>query len=124
MAFFMATPNCNFMKSCKIFSAAALLIASMFIFIGCEEVDYTFYSSIKGIIYDSSTGEPAGGASVTLSPSNKTIMTKSDGAYAFEEIDPGQYTILVQKDGYYADRKTVTAITGETANVDIPIKKI
>ncbi len=97
---------------------------SSFVFCGCEETEYTFYSSIEGIVYDSSTGESIDKASVALSPSGKTVMTSADGSFVFDNLDPVQYTILVQKDGYYADRKMVTAITGETVNVDIALKKI
>ncbi len=115
------------MKKRSIVSAilsAMALLASTFVFSGCEETDYTFYSSIDGVIYDFSTGEPVERASVVLSPSNKTIFTGNDGTFIFENIDPVQYTILVQKEGYYAERKIVTAVTGETTHVDITIKKI
>ena len=51
-------------------------------------------------------------------------MTGEDGTFVFEELDPGQYTLSVQKEGYYVDRKSVTAISGETVQTDILLRKI
>ena len=51
-------------------------------------------------------------------------MTDEDGTFVFDELDPGQYTLSVQKEGYYVDRKSVTAISGETVQTDILLRKI
>lgn len=92
---------------------------------GCgDEVSYDFFSTIRGAVYDASTGEPLPNAAVTLMPSSRTLQTGGDGTFAFEELDPGQYTLSVQKEGYYVDRKSVTAISGETVQTDILLRKI
>lgn len=100
------------------------IILAAGIFAGCEEPEYEFYSTITGTVCDFSTGEALQNASVVLSPSNMTVMTTGDGSFIFENLDAGQYSITVQKEGYYVDRKTVTAISGETITTDILLKKI
>lgn len=75
-------------------------------------------------MYDAETGNPLSNASVTLMPSNRTMQTGEDGTFTFEQLDPGQYTISVQKEGYYVDRKSITAISGETIQTDILLHEI
>ncbi len=104
--------------------AVALSFASISLFTGCDEVEYTFYSSITGTVYDFSTGEVLEKVSVVLSPSNKTEFTNTDGAFSFVDLDPAQYTLTFQKEGYYTERKSVTAITGEKTHLEITLKKI
>lgn len=92
---------------------------------GCnDEISYDFFSTIHGTVYDSGTGEPLSNAAVTLMPSSRTLTTSENGSFVFEELDPGQYTISVQKEGYYIDRKSITAISGETVQTDILLRKI
>lgn len=86
--------------------------------------DFEIYSTIEGKITDFSTGAALDNASVTLSPSSLTKQTDSGGRYIFSNIDSGQYTISVQKSGYQSNRKSVTAISGETIVVDIQLQEI
>lgn len=86
--------------------------------------DYEIFSQINGTITDYQTGVPIENASVVLSPLGISQQTDDTGYYNFEELDAQQYTIIVQKTGYQPNRKTITAISGETINVNIQLTLI
>ncbi len=90
----------------------------------CTGTDYEIFSSVYGTVADYDTGEPIPNASVVLSPTNITKHTGSDGTYRFDDLDAQQYTITFQKAGYQANRKLVSAISGEELEVNIHLKKI
>ena len=93
--------------------------------VGCSSTDdYEIFAKIQGVVTDYQTGEPLANASVTLSPSGLSKQTDANGFYRFEELDAQQYTITVQKSGYQPNRKTITAISGETQQVDIQLTVI
>ena len=88
---------------------------------GCDSTDYEIFAKIQGTVTDHQTGAQLENASVTLSPSGVTKQTDANGFYRFEELDAQQYTITVQKSGYQPNRKTITAMSGETMQVDIQL---
>lgn len=107
------------------FASISLALLAGICISGCDDgVSYDFFATIHGTVHDASNGEPLSNAAVTLNPTNRTLQTGEDGNFVFEELDPGQYTISVQKEGYYVDRKSVTAISGETVQTDILLRKI
>lgn len=91
---------------------------------GCSDDDYEIYTAIYGVISDRDTGEPLENVSVVLSPSGLTKQTGADGVYCFEGLDAQQYTLTAQKSGYQANRKVVTAISGERMEVNIQLSQI
>ena len=95
----------------------------MFLSGGCKKEYEATYASIYGIVNDSETGELIAVASVVLSPGGKTTTTGTDGRYEFKDLDPQQYTITVQKTGYQTNRKTVTAVVGESTEANVPLTK-
>ena len=86
--------------------------------------DYEVFAKISGTVTDYQTGVSLANASVTLTPSGKSTQTDASGHYQFNELDAQQYTITVQKAGYQPNRKTVTAVSGETHKVDIQLTLI
>ena len=117
----------------KIGSVSRALLFPIIIFIAsttalfttsCSGTDFEIYCSIYGSITDYETGERLENVSVVLSPTNKTFRTENGGTFIFEDLEAREYTITVQKSGYKPNRKTVTAISGETTNIDIPMTKI
>lgn len=100
----------------------AFLVMSLAFVVSCSNTnDYDFFAKIQGIVTDYQTGEPLQNASVTLSPSGISMQTDADGFYRFEGLDIQQYTVTVQKTGYQPNRKTITALSGETHQVDIQL---
>ena len=58
---------------------------------------------IEGTITDDGTGEPIEGATVRLadpSGSARETITGPDGAFAFAQVQPGEYTLAVRRLGY------------------------
>lgn len=108
-------------KSLRITFAIGLL----FCMSGCSgSDDYEIFTKIHGTVTDYQTGASLENASVTLSPSGTSKHTDANGYYRFEELDAQQYTITVQKSGYQPNRKTITAVSGETQQVDIQLTVI
>lgn len=113
----------NYRKPVRL-AILSLALSACLCITGCDDnVSYDFFSTIHGAVYDAGTGAPLSNASVTLMPSSRTLQTGKDGTFVFEELDPGQYTISAQKEGYLADRKSVTAISSETVQTDILLRR-
>lgn len=89
----------------------------------CSETEYPVFSTLHGIVSDYETGNPVFGVNVVLSPSGATRTSGNDGYFEFLELTPQQYTITVQKTGYMTNRKSITAISVENKEVNIPIIK-
>lgn len=87
---------------------------------GCNEEETTsVLGTVYGIVSDLETGEPIRGVSVTLSPSNLTTVTGSDGHYEFIDVEPGQYKIHCQASGYLSNSKSVVVTAGASSTADI-----
>lgn len=89
----------------------------------CSKTEYSVFSTLHGVVSDYQTGDPVSGVSVILSPSGTTKITGNDGYFEFQELTPQQYTITVQKERYTTNRKSITAVSGENVEVNIPITK-
>jgi uncharacterized membrane protein len=85
--------------------------------------EYDSFGTLYGVITDHETGNPIGIASLVLSPGGKTKTTGEDGMFEFNDLDPQQYTITVQKTGYQTNRKTITVVSGEKTEANIPLTK-
>jgi len=89
----------------------------------CSKDERNLYADLYGIVSDNATAEPIAGANVMLTPGGVTKTTGTDGRFEFNNLDPMQYTITVQKSGYQTNRKTVTAVTGEKKEANVPLTK-
>jgi uncharacterized membrane protein len=108
------------MKKITFFFCVALLTA---VCASCAKDEINIYATLYGVVSDSDTAEPIAGATVVLSPGGKTKTTGSDGRYEFQDLDAAQYTITVQKTGYQTNRKTITAVSDEKTEANIPLTK-
>ena len=102
----------------KIFFYVLLLVAAGLM--SCSEEEPTsMLGRVYGIVSDLETGEPIRGVSVTLSPSNLTTVTGSDGHYEFIDVEPGQYKIHCQASGYLSNSKSVVVTAGASSTADV-----
>ena len=104
----------------QLISFAVLLLA--IVFTSCSgNTDYDIFSTIYGRITDYDTGLPLENASVLITPTNINRQTDVDGQFKFDDLDAGQYTVTVQKSGYQTNRKTITAISGESVEANLTL---
>ena len=78
---------------------------------------------IYGTVLDKETGEPIRNAEISLSPSGKTTVVGSNGAYEFVNLEAGMYTVNVQADGYDHNSKTANVVNGESTACDFHLTK-
>ena len=96
-----------------------LLCTAIFCLFSCTNDEAPLFGDVYGVVYDSSTGTPVYNASVTLSPTNKTIVTGRDGHFEFNNLDAGAYKINVTCDGYESNSSQITVVPGERVSSDI-----
>jgi len=79
---------------------------------------------IQGIIYDASSSQPLGGATITTEPITSSKITDSNGSFKLEGVEPGDYTLQVTKSGYQTNSTTVNVVAGETASADLQLTAV
>jgi hypothetical protein len=101
---------------------SVLFVLIISLFTTCKSpVEVDLYGDINGIVTNELTKAPISGAIVTLSPSNGSTQTGSDGKYSFTKLDPQDYKIQVTIDGYVANTKNLTVTAGENTYGDISL---
>ena len=102
-----------------------ILLTSVFMLMfavnSCGKRSYDTNTELYGIVSNFATGEPIGGATVTLSPGGRNQVTGTDGRFEFKDLDPQQYTLTAQRSGYQTNRRTITAVVGEKTEVNITL---
>ena len=78
--------------------------------------------SIVGHVYDANTFAVISGATVTLTPGGPSTQTDASGAYAFNNLAPGNYTVTASATGYQPGSKTTTVNSGATSTVDFALQ--
>lgn len=101
-----------------IFPLAALLLLTT-----CEEELPKTMGNIYGIVGDMETGEPIKGASVVLSPGNRSTVTGSDGHFEFLNLEATQYKVQVSAKGYVTNSRQITVLSGASASGDILLRQ-
>jgi hypothetical protein len=108
------------MKKILFLSCCLLLLAAGG---ACSKAERNVFATLHGTVSDSENGDPIANATVSLSPGGKNSTTGTEGYFEFADLDAVQYTITVQKTGYQTNRKTITAVSGENTEVNIPLTK-
>lgn len=71
--------------------------------------DTTIETNIAfGMVVNERTNEPIQGASVTIYPSGRTVITGTTGQYEFRGLQPGNYLLQVSKNDYLSNTKSIT----------------
>ena len=111
----------NIMKRFVIILTLGILLS-----IACSEdaqVSITT-GTISGSVVDKTTGEQIPVASIKLSPTGKTTITGSDGAFEFNDIEAGEYTISATKEGYNSGKNSVVVAAGSNSECHILMERI
>ena len=77
------------------------------------------FSGIFGYVRDEETKTSVPGASVTLDPTGRTVLTDNNGRYEFKDPEPGNYSLVIAKSGYQNYTKTITSESGKAIQSDI-----
>ena len=83
-------------------------------------------ASVSGVVTEAETGAPLPGAAVqVLTPGELGLVqgraTDADGAYRFDDVEPGEYLVSVQFVGYAVQTVEVTLAPGQAAVVDVAL---
>ncbi len=74
--------------------------------------------TVSGRITDSESGDPIGGATVSID--GETVTTGADGSYEVT-VDKGTYAVTVSKDGYEDETSTVTESSADEYALDLTL---
>jgi hypothetical protein len=74
---------------------------------------------ISGTIYDSVSGLPIAGVSVSIPGFNLVTVTDGDGYYLFDELFIGKYRLTCSKQGYQVPPEQTAEITAHNTSIDI-----
>jgi len=81
------------------------------------------FSSIKGKVRDSATGEPVIGVTVAIKGTKMGAQTDPSGRYRIARIPPGDYIVICTSVGYYAvEIPDVRLSEGVTRTLDVKLK--
>ena len=104
------------MKLRRIYNTAVSIIF-VFIAVSCSEdegVVVTGDCVAFGTVVDGLTNEPLQGASVTLYPSGRTVVTGASGQYEFRGLQSGGYLLQVSRADYLSNTQSV--VFNESSN--------
>ena len=99
------------------------LLALLLLTTTCEEELPNTMGNIYGIVGDMETGDPIRGASVVLSPGNRSTVTGSDGHFEFLNLEAAQYKIQVSANGYVTNSRQITVLSGTSTSGDIMLRQ-
>lgn len=68
--------------------------------------------------------QPIRNAQVALSGHNQSTVTDAAGAFAFSNLEPGEYTILAAALGYFSAQSNVAVVAGEITDANIMLDRI
>ena len=70
--------------------------------------------TVKGVVYDSTTGKPLEGAQVVLLGTESNAFTDSQGRFALRDVPQGDYVLRARRVGYAELQVLVSAQSRET----------
>ncbi|HXI64540.1 MAG TPA: SusC/RagA family TonB-linked outer membrane protein [Gemmatimonadales bacterium] len=77
--------------------------------------------TVAGRVTDQASGQPLGGARVTVAGTSLITQTNADGRYTVSRVPIGQATVRANAVGFGAQSRTVTVNAGETTVVDLAL---
>jgi len=105
-------------KASNMQSQIFVFLTALFIaFSGSVNAQAVQQGSLSGTLVDKNTQRPVTGAAILLSPSNKSTLTDSVGAFRFTGLTPGTYNISIKSLGYNPISLNNVLITNGNINV-------
>lgn len=99
----------------------ALFFLCVFLLAGCKETslgpDVT--GSIEGVVMDEATEDGLRNVELTTSPASDVVITDSEGAFAFGELEVGDYNLRARKSGYATRSVSIAVRENRTSQVTL-----
>src|ERR1700761_3018698 len=80
--------------------------------------------TIRGKVFDSHTGEPLIGATVTLEPAHLTTTVQLDGSFVFHRVPTGKYTVVASTVGYQKSKVFEVELSSDNDVREVGIEMI
>ncbi|KIC89228.1 hypothetical protein HY58_17550 [Flavihumibacter sp. ZG627] len=102
----------------RMFSILCLLVLSVAGF----SQDLTTTGGIKGIVR-AEDNSPVPSATVRIKDLKKAVLTNNEGAFSFDNIQPGSYTLEVSTIGYKPIEKLVSVLAGTYSELSLQLSQ-
>src|SRR5690606_35686933 len=97
-----------------------LLLLGLFIF---SATTYAQTATIKGFVYDKSTGEPMSFTNVVIEGTTIGVQTDINGYFSISQLQPGSYVLWTTLIGYDTSKVTVTLKAGDIVSQKLYISQ-
>jgi len=77
---------------------------------GLEATDET--GIIRGVVVDAAI-VPIAGVTVTVQETGDSLVTNANGAFGFDDLDPGTYFVQAEKPGFGSVQQSVSVVAGD-----------
>lgn len=96
-----------------------LVVFILSLLLGCSEdtVDIVGVGTITGRVVESTSFNPIENAKISLSPSNNTVFSDSEGYFRMEEVEAGDYSVSATKEGFLTNFEAATVTVDLEVNV-------
>ena len=108
----------------QLFFRFSLLIIGIILLQSCSEDHPNLNGKVLGTVYDELTGNLLSNCEVTVSPSNQSMTSESDGSFLFQNLSIGNYTLRFKKAGYEEKAVTQTVIYGLYKRLEVSLKGV
>jgi len=80
------------------------------------------YATVSGTVYDGTTGQPLGGATVTVD-SVLTTTSAADGTFTVPNVPIGPYTVIYAANGFQQHQDQGTVAAGDKLQLNVSLYK-
>lgn len=96
-----------------------LILSGLGLFINCTEdtVDLLGVGTITGRVVEANSFDPIENAKISLSPSNNTVFTDSEGYFEMVEVESGEYSVSATKETYLTNFQGATIKNDLSVNI-------
>lgn len=108
------------MHSCNSFLNKAVFL--FLALLACATISFAQTGSIKGFVYDKSTGEPLSFAGVIISDTKFAAQTDKNGYYSISQLPGGEYNVIAVAYGYDTASKSVAVSPNRISSLNLYIR--
>jgi hypothetical protein len=96
-----------------------ILLISILLYTSCseEKIEFIQTGTLTGRVVEASNFSPIENAKVTISPTNNSVFTDTEGYYFIEEVPVGDYSVTAQKEGFLAGYEPMNIFADATVNL-------